>query len=151
MGYFSGANNRDATQKAPYFTPGFLGKVRVCKCLWLEARDGKKAFIAECEVLETNMPEEHPVGTRRSWYQNMTERDTGLSACILFLYATQGIDKDKHLDKVAKIKPMQEQMLEAAVDEKQNALAGATVGLETSNIVTKKKKENFTVHRFFAV
>jgi hypothetical protein len=156
-GFFSGTNGLDPSSKLPYFPANFSGEVQLDACKGITSRSGDRAFIAEVTVLTSNLaalaPEDESyvaVGSRRSWYQSMKETGTGYPACIGFLYAAMGLDKNKDRAKIeAEVKPHQDRMLNAAVSDK-NPLAGARMHLDTSGITTKKGSL-FTLHNFMPV
>jgi hypothetical protein len=144
VGFFSGTNNLDASSKLPNFPAGFTGVVKVDLCKGITSRVGKRAFIAEVTVLESNLTDSADkrvsVGSRYSWYQDLSEPGTSYPSCIGFLYACLGISKAANPDEVAKVLPKQDEYLNKAVDEKTNLLGGSIIGLQTSLILTKQGK-----------
>lgn len=149
-------NAMDASNKLPFFPKDFIGTVRVVACKGITVRAGHRAFIAELEVITTNLPETVRLGGKYSWFQSLKEPGTAYPACLGFLYACLG--KDQVRDKVeidTKIKPQQDKYLNMAVNEnpalfngKCNILAGAVVNLQTNNKKMKDKITDFTVHNF---
>lgn len=154
-GFFSGANGLDPSNKLPWFPPNFNGRCRVDVCKKKFPRAGGRAFIAELTILTSNLSHLDPihkdyvaVGARHSWYQSIgADASTGYAACIGFLYACIGLDKNQDRNKIeVEIKPHQEKWLDRAVSE-ENALQGAEILVQTSTIITKKS-EPFTLHNF---
>jgi hypothetical protein len=148
-GFFDpSVNNQDASSKLPFFPPNFIGDVRVAACKGITARNGDRAFIAELEIVTSNMPETVRIGGKHSWYQSLKETGTAYPACIAFLYAALGLDQTRDAVKIkTEVKPRQDAYLNQAVSER-NILAGSLLRLQTSNIVTKAKKQDFTIHNF---
>lgn len=148
-GFFgSDVNNQDASSKLPFFPPDFIGDVKVAACKGITTREGQRAFIAELEIITTNLPETVRVGGKYSWYQSLKEPGTAYPACIAFLYAALGLDTTRDADKIKlTVKPKQDQYLNQAVGDT-NILRGAMLRLQTSEIETKKTKQKFTLHNF---
>jgi hypothetical protein len=157
QGFFSPQiNGMDASSKLPFFPRDFIGVVKVAACKGITTREGKRAFVAELEVVTSNLPETVRVGGKYSWYQDLTEVGTSYPACVSFLYACLGVDPIKDKTKIdTQIKAVQDQYLNAAVNDdpkscggKVQILAGALLNLQTSNKVTKKMQKDFTLHNF---
>lgn len=155
-GFFSPqANEMDASSKLPFFPKDFVGLVKVDRCKGITTRAGKRAFIAELEVVTSNLPSVQ-VGAKHSWYQDLTEVGTAYPACIGFLYACLGLDQAKDKAKIdATVKPKQDQYLNMAVNEdpgqfggKMNILKGATLMLQTAEKEKKRSAGVFTLHIF---
>jgi hypothetical protein len=156
-GFFSpDVNTMDGTSKYPFFPAGFIGRVKVSACKGITRRNGERAFIAELDVLSSNLPNVQ-VGGRYSWFQSLKEPGTAYPACIAFLYACLGLDSGRDKAKIEiEIKPRQDAYLNAAVNEnpalyggKTNVLAGAEIMLQTSSKKTKNNTD-FTLHAFSA-
>lgn len=147
-GFFSPQiNGMDASSKLPFFPAGYIGTVRIAACKGITKRDGGRAFIAELEIVTSNLPETVRVGGKYSWYQDLKEPGTAYPACIAFLYAALGLDPQRDKAKIdAEVKPRQDAWLNAAVSDK-NPLAGAPLVLQTS-IKPKKNGDPFTLHNF---
>lgn len=64
-----GLGKARATQGGKYFKPGHF-RARVNRCKWQKNRKGIEAFIAECEIIETNS-DESPVGYKPAIYIGM--------------------------------------------------------------------------------
>jgi hypothetical protein len=157
-GFFSSdINNQDASSKLPHFPRDFIGTVKVVACKGITQREGgHRAFIAELEIESSNIPDTVRVGGKYSWFQSLKEPGTAYPACIAFLYAALGLDSVRDKVKIdTQIKPVQDKYLNMAIndnpalyDGKVNILAGQRLNLQTSNIVTKKEKKDFTIHNF---
>ncbi len=148
------ANGMDASNKLPFFPKDFIGTVRVARCKGITVRDGgHRAFIAELEVVTSNMPETVRVGGRYSWFQSLKEVGTAYPACIGFLHACLGLDAVRDKAKIDALKAQQDTYLNMAVNEditqyggKINILGGQLVNLQTANKKLKDKVTDFTLH-----
>ena len=149
QGFFSpDINNYEGTSKLPFFPAGFVGDVRVCACRGITPRPPKpRAFIAELEVVTSNIPDVVRVGGKYSWYQGLGEPATAYRSCIAFVYACLGLDSTRDKARIEKdVKPQQDRILNAFIET--NAAAGTLIRLQTSHKLTKEKKLDFTVHTF---
>ncbi len=76
---WDGIENAEVFERGRYVTANFQGVVRVKRTIWKQTRAQGFAFIVEFDVLETNMPEEHAVGSKLTWFQKAQDRATFLS------------------------------------------------------------------------
>lgn len=155
-GFFSPKINEfDGASKYPWFPVGFQGRIKVAACKGITTRKGDRAFIAEVDVLSSNL-QEVQVGGRYSWYQKLTEEGTAWPAVLSFLYACLGLDMGRDKAKIeAEIKPKQNLWLNQAINDdpkqgKVQILAGQELLLQTSN-KPKKDGSPFTLHTFTAL
>jgi hypothetical protein len=147
--FFHGTNNMDASNKLPYFPANFSGKLRVECTKGIVKRDGTRMYLAEFEVLTSNIPATIPVGGKYSWCQNMREEGTAYPACISFLWACLGLDGNRDRQKIeTEIKPKQDAWLNSTTVPGNTVLVGAEVYLQTANKQTRADKP-FTLHNFF--
>lgn len=130
-----------------YLPPKFLGKVRVESVQEYKTRTKGDAFIAELEVVESNLPEV-AVGGVYSWFQKMNE--SAPREIKNFLAACKGFDPyaPGAADAFSRAFPKKElaELYAAAVGEG-NALGDTVLSVETYGKKTKAKTD-FTVHRF---
>lgn len=144
MGVFGGIKEAQENGKLPWLSPGFQGDVNIDRMVYKITRGkGEPAVITEFTVLSTNMPKEHPVGSRRSWYQSMKEKQTGLGALKGFLYGVFGAAKTD-VAKRAMVDDRSEEVLDEAVGEKQ-VLANKRLHVQCDTI-QKKDKTDFTLY-----
>jgi hypothetical protein len=61
----------------------------------LKTQKKGEAFIVEYTVVESSDQEKHPVGSKRSWYQNMGNSPVALSEITKFMYALLGYDSKR--------------------------------------------------------
>lgn len=142
-------NGLDASSKLPYFPANFLGIVKVDAIKAIRPRAGGRAYCVEFSVESSNIPDVF-VGGRYSWYQKIPDVDaqTALGNIIGFLLAAVGLDPTRDAAKIAaEVKPNQQRILNDSCSSRQ-PLAGARVQLQTKVIVTKAKKQDFTLHAF---
>jgi len=131
-----------------YFAPGGNYTARIQQCKWIKQRDGKEAFIAECEVVHSDVDACAP-GRKPSWYQSMSN-DAGegalgdfLRIALTILAARDGETLDPNNDDFWQ-ETINYELLCEVVGEP-NILAGVEIGLYTKPIKTKANKD-FTVH-----
>ena len=142
MGIFAGIEKATIGGRLPYMTPGFRGLVTIQKTLYKEEDfKGNKPIIVEFLIKTTNLPVELPVGTKRSWYRQMTHADPkkskstkekALGELKAYLLGVFGIF-EKDADLVAQVSANAETYLEEAVGAKQS-FYGKDVGLETLSL-----------------
>ena len=151
MGQWDGLKDAQIHDKGSYFPANFKGTVKIKKLFIKHTLEKGDAFIAELEVVTTNMPEALPVGTQRSWYQSLTKKTVAFGAIKEFMAYVHKYDLTNETRKEAfkrELEPNMEGYLTSAVDEARNPYAGQLVGLETFIKQTKEKKSDFTVHRW---
>jgi hypothetical protein len=86
---FSGLKKAKVFGNGQYLNPGFDYTLEIKQCLYNEVNAGGFAFIAECNVVETNDPN-IPVGSERSFYQG---KNKAFDAAMLeFMTAACGYD-----------------------------------------------------------
>ncbi len=59
------------------------------------------AFIVEYIVKESSDPAKHPIGSKRSWYQNMKNMPVALSEITKFVYAVAGYEAKRDEARIA--------------------------------------------------
>lgn len=69
---WDGIERAEVFERGRYATPNFQGVVAIKKTISKNARNKGMSFIVEFEVIETNMPDEHPVGSKLSWFVKMS-------------------------------------------------------------------------------
>lgn len=138
MGLFDGIEDAQVGMGGVYFLPGkYL--VKVLKCITLKSRKREDLFIAECEIVESDVPERKP-GTRASWIVNF-KQDAALGNIKGFIAAANGID------------PSNEDAVNAEVDSgvceyavsNDNPMAGTYIRLVAVNKKTRSNTD-FTLH-----
>lgn len=140
--YFDGVNNAPEFESGSYFPWADARYVcEISRVLVKPARKGFNVFIVEMNVLESGHPEVSP-GTSKSWLQKLNV-DGADGALKSFAYAVLGIDKD---DKDGKAAANPAKALQAACDN--GAFNGIKICLETTAVITREKKAQFTRHTF---
>ncbi len=130
-----------------YLPPGFKGQVKIKRCFFNEGFKQDPAFIAEFEVVSSNLPNV-PEGLERSWYQGKLDdkqiRKTALGEICAFVGAALGLDAN---DEDVR-EQIQAQMTE--ITGKDNPLNGMVIECQTWNKKTKAGND-FTKHAFAPV
>lgn len=141
-----------------YLPSGFNGVVRIKRCHFHKGFEQDLAFIAEYEVIESNMPG-IAVGASYSWYQGKLEdkkmRTTALGEIKGFIAAVIGIDPGNKSAVDAEVAPQLRTLIgnglgdtEALITGTANGFEGECVHVETWNKVTRENKKDFTKHKF---
>jgi hypothetical protein len=151
MGMFGGLSEAKTSQTGQYLAEGeFVLEVQKC----LVTGRGKTFFIAECVVIENSNGKKNdkgelldPVGAKRSWMQDLTDKDVGFGALKGFIQACVGLDlKDPaNAEAIKKLDGEIEQIAEAAISAEQ-VLKGRKV---RDHVFLKDSKKNpgKTYHR----
>lgn len=129
--------------KGTYFKPGMYD-LKVIKAVEKESQSSGPISIVEFEIVKTSDPVNHPVGSKATWIQKLTDKKVALGALKEFIYAVLGKDPRNPQDTAA-VEPKINAYADAMYDE--NALAGLSVHLQTSQTKTKKGMD-FTRHAF---
>lgn len=148
MGLWDNVSNKDmndarSTKGGVYFKPGNY-VVRVLRCKELVTRAKDEAFIAECEVLDSDNPE-CPVGQRPALYIEKNDAYPTLWLGNVMDFVRAGMSSmavqagDEAPEKIELTKEIAE-----AVTGEENLLAGVILLVHAYNTVTKGKGANFT-------
>jgi hypothetical protein len=138
MGLWSGVNDADVFERGKYMKDGFIGKVRIKRTLAKETRKVGLAFIVELEIVTSNM-EEHPVGSKGTWFQKMTDKAVAFPAVKGFVTALFGYQPHQKEEIDADVAPNLEAILDhACQSEDDNHLTNMIVNLECVKIQTQK-------------
>lgn len=146
MGLFSGIRDAELFERGKFLKPSFYGTLLIKRTIAKETMRSGLAFIVEFEVVSTNMPDEHPVGSKVSWFQKMTDKTVAFPSIKAFAAAVAGYEihqKDQIEEEVA---PALEELLDAAVEnETDNDLVGLCVNVQTEHTKTQRGLD-FTRH-----
>lgn len=174
MSIFSGIEKARVFDRGTYFNPGTYD-VRVARVLQKETETSGLALITELDVLTSKArPQEDPKGEGRTWiptpagiqatwFQGLTDKRVAFPAIKNFLDALLRLRPgDPRAEQLEQLIPGSEKwpanptrrpialisnLMEHATGGA-NLLAGLCVHLECSMILTRRKKEDFTLHRF---
>ncbi len=128
--------------KGQKFEPNFVGDLKVVRCFEKKPRKGGSAFIAELQVIATNLPDIHPIGSKPSWYQQLggVYPDLFLTAVKEMVAATMGVNPRDPGAIATTIDPIIEETMDLVVGP-DNALEGRRVHLETSTYQNLQKQD----------
>lgn len=148
MGMFSGIKKAQVSKKGVWLTPGGLYTLEIDNMLLKKTRSAGFAVIVEFRVLEVDGSEEaiekHPVGSRATWFQSLTDEDIGLSSCKDFMANLLGEDpEDAEFNEG--LEELMEQATDKVADGEEHMFHGMKIFCETSHTVTKKGGD-FTIH-----
>ena len=133
MGIFSGIKDAQVSSGGVYFVPGLYPVVEVDACKMIFTRKNEELFVAECKIIESEVPERGP-GTHASFTANITRHDAALGNIKGFMVAGFNCSADEITDDVA----------EEVVSARQ-PLAGVRLRLEAVNVGTRAGGD-FTKH-----
>jgi hypothetical protein len=146
---WEGISRTQIFDRGRYVKPNFSGKVKVVRTLAKLTRAQGMAFIVELEVLESNLPDEHPVGSKVTWFQKLIDKDIAFPAIAAWAAACAGYELHQKDDIKEKLMPhLQDIMTEATDNPDNNAFVNSKLHLETTPVKTKKDNRDFTRYDF---
>ncbi len=140
-GLWAGIENANVYENGVYLTPGIYD-LEVVRCISKKTREKGDAFIVEFEVLSTSTSD-HPVGSKRTWYQKMVDISVGHGAVAGFLMGC--FDLDNNAARKVDFFPYLGSFM-PRVDGPENILSGIMVRARCTQITTVKKGQPFTKH-----
>lgn len=150
MGIWDGIEEAETYDRGNYLTGGFIGVCEVVKTLVKDTRAVGPAFIVELRVVESNL-EKHPVGSKVSWFQKLTDKAVALPSVVEWAAATVGYDPTNRELLKAEIMPELKAIMEyAQATPSDNDFIGLRVKIETTQVLTKNGRD-FTRHTFSPV
>lgn len=141
LGLWAGMENANVYENGVYLTPGIYD-LEIIRCIDKMTREKGPAFIAEAEVLSSTNPE-HPVGSKRTWYQKMVDLNVGQGAIGGFLFGI--FDLDNVPARKTDFWPYMGRFMPRVVGP-ENVLSGLMVHVRCTQITTVKKGQPFTKH-----
>lgn len=95
------------------------------------------ATIVEFTVVSSDDPDD-PVGSKRTWFQKMTNKQVAFGAIKEFLYALNGVDRHADPEAAQKLDASMESIMDS-VEQDPEALKGEKVAVNTLIIMTQKE------------
>jgi hypothetical protein len=141
----AGVGSAQLFERGKFLHPGRY-TLEVVKTILKHTRKSGDAFIVEFEVLETTDDEKHPVGTKATWFQKLSDTDIAFPAIKDFMRNLMGIDLN---DKAAMLEFSQgvDGLLGKSINEPET-LKGNRIKVECYMTRTKGKGLDFTVHQW---
>lgn len=143
-GPFSGIADAEVFERGKYMAGGFRGVVEIKRTILKKTRAVGLAFIVELRIVETNMPEQHAVGSKATWFQKMSDLSVALPAIKGWAAACAGFYPHEKDAIESEVEPELEGALDqatAAGNETDNAFTGILLRLETEQIKTKNDRD----------
>ena len=143
---FQGINDAEIFERGKYLEGGFRGRLECVRTLNKETRQSGTGFIVEFKVLESNMPDEHPVGSKCTWFQSLKNKTVAFPsikewAAAMAGYASHDVDGIE-----AEVAPhLADTLMQAVENETDNVFTGCAVRVETTMIKTRNDRD-FTRH-----
>jgi len=151
MGLWDGIEETEIYERGNFVKANFAGVAKIKKTLTKSTRSVGLAFIVEMEVLETNMPDHHPVGQKVTWFQKLTDKDIAFPAVAEWAAAVAGLDPTDKQAVTREVMPVLKDMMEhATANPTDNDFINQKVGLETVLVMTKNNRE-FTRHTWHPI
>lgn len=148
---WAGIGSAEIFERGNYMKPNFVGVVRIKATRLKNTQRSGLGFICEMEVLETNMPAVHPVGSKTTWFQKMVDKTVAFPAVAAWAAACMGMDPANKEGIKAQVSPVLEQVMEIATDNPdnpaQNPFLNVVVRLETVGTLTREQRD-FTRYDF---
>ncbi len=141
---WAGLNGATVFENGVYLSEGSFD-LEIIRCISKKTQKSGLAFIVEVEVLSSTVSE-HPVGSKRTWFQSMKNLNVGFNAVAGFLLKIFGLDNNaarKH-----DFFPYLEAFVPRMVTSEINILAGMYIHCECTEIKTKERQLDFTRHDF---
>jgi hypothetical protein len=136
---WGGIGSAEIFERGRYFTAGFKGLVLIKRTIVRDTRGKGMAFICEMEVVTTNMPAEHPIGSKGTWFQKLVDRDIAFPAIAAWAAACAGYEPHQREAIKADVMPLLQDLMKEATDSPDaNTFTGTTLLLETVQVTTKK-------------
>lgn len=88
------------------------------KCTSFKSRKGEEAFIVDFEIMESTSAE-HPVGSKRNWYQQITGKDSAAGNIQSYAVAASGLDPTDEKRIAAEFAPAAVAIMDAACGDEQ--------------------------------
>lgn len=169
MGIFDGIEKAEIWVRGKYLTPGFSGDLKIKRTLAKSSQKSGVLFTVEFEVVSNestprtttwsdgstktfNAKEDHPIGSKVTWQQKMSDRTVALPAVAGFVAAVSGYELGDKNTIEREVLPNLTKLLDhACANEDDNALVGQSVHCEAEHIITQKNKKDFTVMRWSPV
>lgn len=149
---WAGIGNAEIFERGNYMKPNFVGVIRIKATRLKNTQKSGLGFICEMEVLESNMPAVHPIGSKTTWFQKMIDKNVAFPAVAAWAAACMGMDPNDKEGVKSQVLPILEQVMEIATDNPDNPEANPFINsvtrLETVATVTKEEKRDFTRYDF---
>lgn len=148
MSIFNGIENAEIFERGKYLAGGFNGVVECQRTLTKETIKSGIGFIVEFKIIETNLPEEHAVGSRATWFQKMGDKTVAFPAVKAWASAMAGYHPHQKQEIENEVAPHLSETLAAATEnETDNVFTGVAVRVSTETVITRNGRE-FTRHQW---
>lgn len=129
----------DGKELVEYLPTEFEAEIE--KCSYFKSFQSGDMFTVEARVTKTSDPDNHPVGSLRTWQQGRKMEDIFASEVKKFLLTAMGIDyKDE--EAVKRNSPGLPKLMGAACDERAQALKGKKFAVTMHRKTTKVNKKD---------
>lgn len=145
---WDGIENAQIFDRGKYVKANFSGVIVVRSTIAKTTRAQGLAFIVEMEILETNMSEEHAVGSKATWFQKMSDKQVAFSAVLEWAAACIGVRANEKDRIESEVRPVIKELMDyATTNPTNNEFVGTKLRLDA--VATKTKKDSdFTRYDF---
>lgn len=151
MGSFNGLGKAPTFERGKYLPGGFKGNLQCKRTIEKDTRRSGKAFIVEFVVQTTNMPDEVPVGAKRTWFQKMVDMDVAFPAIKEWAIAMAGYTTDQKKEVEEELEEGLDDLMNHAVENPaENDFTDVVVYCETEQVTTQAGGD-FTRHTWAPV
>ena len=152
MGNFGGIGEAEVYEKGVFLSPGGSYELEVQNVLLKDTERSGLAFIVEFRILEVigDAASNHPVGSKGTWFQKMTDKTVALPAIKEFMISLMGVDMrdaEAMSEFNAGLESLLDEITETLGAGEEHPLKGQRIHCETHTKLTKKQQE-FTVHNW---
>jgi hypothetical protein len=146
MGLFDNIGDAEIFERGKYLNGGFRGVLEVKRTIAKETIKSGIGFIVEFAIVETNMPDPHPVGSKATWFQKMSDKTVAFPSIKAFAAAVAGYESHQTAEIDDEVSPHLQALLQHATDNPaDNDLVGQLVRVETEQVKTRNDRD-FTRH-----
>jgi hypothetical protein len=168
MGIFSGIGDTELYESGVYLSPGASYELKFVDALVKKTKRSGLAFIVEFEV-EESTHDDHPVGSKATWFQKMSDEEIAFRAIKEFLANLLKINMKDPIEKEefnSTVEELLDQVTEERLDDEgkprrdldedgnetdeleKNVLYGFHIHCDTRMTKTKEKNLDFTAHNW---
>ena len=142
--FWDNIEDNEGTDGGEYFTEGNFF-VKVIRCKEIDTEQGAHAFVAECEVLESDS-ETTKVGAHPSLYVDMNSKYPKLAKGNIADFMRAGLASAG--EAMGEEPPALDKDMALAIKGEDNILAGTFLAVRCWIKITKEKKVPFTMHEW---
>lgn len=135
---WDGIEDAEIFERGNYVKPGFDGIVEMRRTIAKSTLKTGLAFIVEMRALESNLTD-HPVGSKLTWFQKMTDKTVAFPAVKAWVAACLGLEAHQKEEIERDVSPHVKELMKQATDNPDaNDFVGIKLRLRTTQVKTQK-------------